>query len=65
MKVTHPYKLIRERIDVVVREANRAGYVFIKGDQVIRESSRTVRINGRRYPLSEQYTKFYGYTRED
>lgn len=64
MKVTHPYQLVRQRIDVVVRDVERAGHVFIKGDQVIRENSQTVNVNGRRYRLGESYTKFFGYTLE-
>ena len=64
MKVTHSYQLVRQRIDVVAQEVTRAGHVFVKGDQVLRISSRTVSINGCLYPLSEKYTKFFGYTRE-
>jgi hypothetical protein len=62
MKATHPYQLVRQRIDVVVRVPGWASDVFAKGDQVIRESSETVNINGRRYRLGESYTKFFGYT---
>ena len=62
MKVTHPYQIVQQRIDVVVRVPAWASDVFAKGDQVIRESSETVNINGRRYRLGESYTKFFGYT---
>jgi hypothetical protein len=62
MKVTHPYQIVQQRIDVVVRVPSWAKDEFVKGAHVIRESSETVNINGRRYRLGESYTKFFGYT---
>jgi hypothetical protein len=62
MKVTHPYQLVQQRIDVVVRVPSWAKDVFTPGDEVIREDSQTVNVNGRRYRLGESYTKFFGYT---
>jgi hypothetical protein len=62
MKVFHPYQLVQQRIDVVVRVPSWVKDEFAKGDEVIRESGQTVNINGRRYRLGESYTKFFGYT---
>jgi hypothetical protein len=62
MKVTHPYAIIRRRIDVVTRVPAWAVGEINKGDMVIRLDAQTVLRDNGRYILPRACTKFWGYT---
>jgi hypothetical protein len=66
MKVTHPYALIKRRIDVVTRVPARAVGEINKGDLVIRLDAQTVFLRDKgTYKVGESYTEFWGYTGEN
>jgi hypothetical protein len=65
VKVTHPYTLIKRRIDVVARVPAWAVGEINKGDLVIRLDAQTVLRDNGRYKVGESYTEFWGYTGEN
>jgi hypothetical protein len=66
VKVTHPYTLIKRRIDVVARVPAWAVGEINKGDLVIRLDAQTVFLRDKgRYKVGESYTEFWGYTGEN
>ena len=66
MTVTHPYALIKRRIDVVTRVPAWAVGEINKGDLVIRLDAQTVFLRDKgKYKVGESYTEFWGYTGEN